>query len=682
MVVSIDLILENLNEAQKEAVMALDGPVLVLAGAGSGKTRVLTHRIAYLLATRDVAASRVVAVTFTNKAAQEMRERLVRLVGDQARALWMGTFHALGLRILREHAHRLGYPRDFVVLDREDQRRLLKEILHDDADPQAFLEVLSRYKQRQAKDLDPEDADRIRRYEQTLRELGAMDFDDLLLKTLELLDAFPDIAETYAEHFLYIHVDEYQDTNRIQYELLKRWSRVHGNLFAVGDEDQAIYGFRGADIRNVLEFQKDFPGARVIHLEENYRSTRRILEAANAVIAHNRARLGKRLFTRNETGTPLRYFQAQDEYEEAMAVATLIRSLSRSPGEVLILYRTNAQSRALEEAFRRMGIPYKLVGTTRFYERKEIKDLLAYLRVMVQPADRLSLLRILNVPPRKIGDRTQASLMELAASEGISLYEAMARHPSPALRGLHAFFEEMRERARALPVADLTREVIHRVGYEAYIRNYDGDERKGRMRWENVEELLASMTRFAQENPPGTVEAYLEHIALWTSMDEPLTPDAVTLMTVHMAKGLEFPVVIITGLEETVFPHQNAVGDEIEEERRLFYVALTRAREEVYLFWARTRGIRRFYPVLEPSRFLREIPEELKEPLALAGFAPAPEEVEPHRPEPAPASFRRGARVFHKRFGYGQVLHVEGDQVKVQFPDKVRTILAGYLTPA
>ncbi len=680
--VSADLILENLNEAQKEAVMALDGPVLVLAGAGSGKTRVLTHRIAYLLATRNVAPPRVVAVTFTNKAAREMRERLERLVGSRARALWMGTFHALGLRILREHAHRLGYPRDFVVLDREDQRRLLKEILPESRDRRTFLEILSRFKQRRARDLDPEDEELIQQYERTLRELGAMDFDDLLVKTLELLDRFPEIAEGYAERFLYLHVDEYQDTNRIQYELLKRWSRVHGNLFAVGDEDQSIYGFRGADIRNVLEFQKDFPGARVIYLEENYRSTRRILEAANAVIAHNRARLGKRLFTRNETGAPIRFFQARDEYEEALAVATLIRNLGRSPGDVLILYRTNAQSRALEEAFRRMGIPHKLVGATRFYERKEIKDLLAYLRVMAQPADRLSLLRILNVPPRKIGARTQASLMDFAAREGLSLYEAMARHPSPALRNLHAFFEEMRARAREFPVSEITREVIQRVGYASYIRKYDGDERRGRMRWENVEELLSSMARFAQENPPGTVEAYLEHIALWTSMDEPLDRDAVTMMTVHMAKGLEFPVVIITGLEETVFPHQNAVGDEIEEERRLFYVALTRAREEVYLFWARSRGIRRFYPILEASRFVREIPEELKEPLELEGFAPLSAPPQEVQAEPPAASFRRGSRVYHQRFGIGEVLRVEGDQVKVRFQDKVRTILAGYLTPA
>ncbi len=686
MQIPVEILMENLTPSQQEAVRALDGPVLVLAGAGSGKTRVLTHRIAYLLATRDVPPSGVVAVTFTNKAAQEMGERLERLVGPRARGIWLGTFHALGLRILRQHAPLLGYAHDFVVLDREDQRRLLKDVLRDlgmeGEDIRRLMERISQYKQGRIRDMEERESRIIRAYLRSLQTLQAMDFDDLLVRVLELFDAHPTVEEMYARRFQYIHVDEYQDTNRIQYEILKRWSRIHGNLFAVGDEDQSIYGFRGADIRNVLEFQQDFPGARVIFLEENFRSTRTILEAATAVIAHNRQRLGKQLFTRNPRGAPIRWFLARDEYEEALAVASLVRELRRSPGEILILYRTNAQSRALEEALRRFGMPYRILGAIRFYERKEIKDILAYLRVIARPADHLALLRILNIPPRKIGPRTLQALQNFARERGGSLYDAMAIFPSPPVRGFYEFMEQLREK-RHLPVPEIARAVVEGVGYETYIRSYDGDERKGQMRWENVEELLASMARFAQENPPGDLETYLEHIALWTSMDEPVGQDALTLMTVHMAKGLEFPVVIITGLEETVFPHQNARGEEVEEERRLFYVALTRAMEEVYLFAARSRGMRRHVPVLEISRFVREIPQDLVEPLNLAGFTgQETAERDGGSASPSPPRFRRGGRVFHAKFGVGEVLHVEGDHVRVRFPSGVKTILASYLQPA
>lgn len=700
----IHSLLHNLTPAQQEAVQTLDGPVLVLAGAGSGKTRVLTHRIAYLLAMRDVSPSRVVAVTFTNKAAREMVERLEHLIGPKGQKIWIGTFHALGLRILRQHASRLGYPSDFAVLDREDQRRLLKGILRDlgiengnlrqlldrisQYKQQHFLKSIDKglkrpYKQQRVQEMDEREQKVVQTYIQRLQELQAMDFDDLLVRVLELFDVHPDVEAYYAQRFTYIHVDEYQDTNRIQYEMLKRWSRIHGNLFAVGDEDQSVYGFRGADIRNVLEFQEDFPGARVIFLEQNFRSTQTILEAANAVITHNRQRLGKTLYTQNPKGKPLQFFLAKDEYEEALAVATLVRHLDRPPGEILILYRTNAQSRALEEAFRRTRIPYKIVGATRFYERKEVKDILAYLRVIARPTDHLALLRILNVPPRGIGPRTLQALH--ARAQESPLYEAMASFPAPAVQEFYAFLESLREKKERMSVVELAREVIDGIQYEAYIRRYDGDERKGQLRWENVEELLSSMARFAQEHPPGSLDAYLEYISLWTSMDEPIAQDAVTLMTAHMAKGLEFPVVILTGLEETVFPHQNAAGDEIEEERRLFYVALTRAMEEVYLFAAQTRGIRRF-SLLEVSRFIHEIPEHLVKPLRLPGFGSdkndGKEKNVPERILPsASPRFSKGRLVFHATFGRGEVIAVEGDRVKVRFASGVKTILASYLQP-
>ncbi len=669
-------ILRRLNPAQRRAVETLEGPVLVLAGAGSGKTRVLTHRVAYLLGVKKVSPRRILAVTFTNKAANEMKERLRHLLGRSFPELWVGTFHSIGVRILRQHAELLGYPRSFVIFDREDQRRILKPMLPEGTNVNTWISRISRMKHGTPPE-DEEEASLLRRYTEELRRLQAFDFDDLLLKPLELFRAHPEVEEQYARTFQYIHVDEYQDTNRVQYHLLKSWSRIHRNLFAVGDEDQSIYGFRGADIRNVLEFQKDFPDATIIFLEQNYRSTQRILKAATAVIAHNRERMGKRLWTENPEGEKLRYFEAEDERQEADEVVRLLQSLKRPYSDIAVLYRTNAQSRALEEALRRAGVPYQIVGGMRFYERKEVKDVLAYLRVLVNPQDEVSLLRILNIPPRRIGGSTRKMLLERAQREGRPLYQVMRESEAPPVQAFVRMMERYRAQLEEVPVSRLTGALLEEVGFEAYIRKQDlRSPLQNGTRWDNIQELVASMRRFEEEEPPGFTPAYLESIALVTSMDEIEDAPRVTLMTVHMAKGLEYPVIVITGLEETVFPHQHAYGREsdMEEERRLFHVALTRAKEEVYLFFARSRSLR-YGLMLQPSRFLREIPEEVLEPLHPSAVHTALTDMG------GGEVFRVGDEVYHKVFGVGEVVALEGDRVRVRFPSGTKVILASYLSP-
>ena len=680
--ISEERILSGLNDEQRKAVTTTEGPVLVIAGAGSGKTRVLTHRIAYLIGVKGVFPARILAVTFTNKAANEMKERIISLLSEEPRDLWMGTFHSICVRILRKHADKIGYSRNFVIYDRGDQESLVKQIARDFRDlaerPGSLVNRISRMKTGLSQELDERILRIYERYQQELKRCNAMDFDDLLLKALELFESHREVRDFYAERFKYIHVDEYQDTNRIQYMLLRHLASHHRNLFVVGDDDQSIYAFRGADIRNILEFERDFPGATVIRLEKNYRSTRKILQAASTLISHNIHRKGKTLWTDNPEGEKIPIYETWDEREEAEKVADLIYSSSRPPSDFLVLYRTNAQSRALEEALRKYGLPYTIVGGIKFYERKEIKDLLAYLRVILNPRDDVSLTRIINVPPRGIGKTSLERFQELASRNGLSLYEAfrysaeipgLRKTTRSKLEEFLALIDEFREKLGELDAYEILSEVINRTDYMDYISS-TGQRWEVESRLENIQELLGSVAEFVSENEDGSLAAYLNSVSLKTEIDDWNPGGAVTLMTVHNAKGLEFPVVIITGLEETVFPHFNSLGshEEIEEERRLLHVAITRAKEKVYMTFTRRRFMRRERD-LRPSRFLKELPQE-----AVEWMAGKPEEKVPQDDE-----IKRGDLVFHQIFGKGEVLKVYDGKAKVRFRSVgVKTLVLEY----
>ena len=680
--ISEERILSGLNDEQRKAVTTTEGPVLVIAGAGSGKTRVLTHRIAYLIGVKGVFPARILAVTFTNKAANEMKERIISLLSEEPRDLWMGTFHSICVRILRKHADKIGYSRNFVIYDRGDQESLVKQIARDFRDlaerPGSLVNRISRMKTGLSQELDERILRIYERYQQELKRCDAMDFDDLLLKVLELFESHREVRDFYAERFKYIHVDEYQDTNRIQYMLLRHLASHHRNLFVVGDDDQSIYAFRGADIRNILEFERDFPGATVIRLEKNYRSTRKILQAASTLISHNIHRKGKTLWTDNPEGEKIPIYETWDEREEAEKVADLIYSSSRPPSDFLVLYRTNAQSRALEEALRKYGLPYTIVGGIKFYERKEIKDLLAYLRVILNPRDDVSLTRIINVPPRGIGKTSLERFQELASRNGLSLYEAfrysaeipgLRKTTRSKLEEFLALIDEFREKLGELDAYEILSEVINRTDYMDYISS-TGQRWEVESRLENIQELLGSVAEFVSENEDGSLAAYLNSVSLKTEIDDWNPGGAVTLMTVHNAKGLEFPVVIITGLEETVFPHFNSLGshEEIEEERRLLHVAITRAKEKVYMTFTRRRFMRRERD-LRPSRFLKELPQE-----AVEWMAGKPEEKVPQDDE-----IKRGDLVFHQIFGKGEVLKVYDGKAKVRFRSVgVKTLVLEY----
>jgi len=680
--ISEERILSGLNDEQRKAVTTTEGPVLVIAGAGSGKTRVLTHRIAYLIGVKGVFPARILAVTFTNKAANEMKERIISLLSEEPRDLWMGTFHSICVRILRKHADKIGYSRNFVIYDRGDQESLVKQIARDFRDlaerPGSLVNRISRMKTGLSQELDERILRIYERYQQELKRCDAMDFDDLLLKVLELFESHREVRDFYAERFKYIHVDEYQDTNRIQYMLLRHLASHHRNLFVVGDDDQSIYAFRGADIRNILEFERDFPGATVIRLEKNYRSTRKILQAASTLISHNIHRKGKTLWTDNPEGEKIPIYETWDEREEAEKVADLIYSSSRPPSDFLVLYRTNAQSRALEEALRKYGLPYTIVGGIKFYERKEIKDLLAYLRVILNPRDDVSLTRIINVPPRGIGKTSLERFQELASRNGLSLYEAfrysaeipgLRKTTKTKLEEFLALIDEFREKLGELDAYEILSEVINRTDYMDYISS-TGQRWEVESRLENIQELLGSVAEFVSENEDGSLAAYLNSVSLKTEIDDWNPGGAVTLMTVHNAKGLEFPVVIITGLEETVFPHFNSLGshEEIEEERRLLHVAITRAKEKVYMTFTRRRFMRRERD-LRPSRFLKELPQE-----AVEWMAGKPEEKVPQDDE-----IKRGDLVFHQIFGKGEVLKVYDGKAKVRFRSVgVKTLVLEY----
>ena len=710
-----------LNDRQLEAVRHGDGPLLVFAGAGSGKTRVLTYRIASLIQDRGVPAPAILAVTFTNKAAGEMRERLTALLGVTiARALWIGTFHATCSRILRISGAPAGVDPRFIIYDTDDQRTLMRETLRaldlDDRrfPPAAVLGEISRaknelvdhvaYAQRAETARESMLAQIYAAYQRRLDDARALDFDDLLLRTVQLLHGAPDVLARYQERFRHILVDEYQDTNHAQYTLVGLLARRHRNLCVVGDDDQAIYRWRGADVRNILEFERDYPEARVVALEQNYRSTQRILAVAGAVIHHNPHRHPKTLWTANPAGAPVTLYEAFDGYEEARYAGDQIRAHQAAGGrfgEIAVLYRTHAQSRQFEEMFLRLGIPYQIVGGLRFYERAEVKDLLAYLRLAFNPADEAGLRRIVNVPRRGIGDTTIRRLDAYARESGTTLWEAVrgaaragaaGAGPSPAAgiggairTGLTEFVdlvEDLGAFAADHSARDVLLRALDRTGYRRMLEAEGTDEAYARL--ENLEELAAVAQEVEAMSGEGTLEAFLQHLALQTDIDSfEERPDRVTLMTLHSAKGLEFPVVVLAGLEEGLFPHMRALEEEVDlaEERRLCYVGMTRARRRLLLTYVRQRTTYGTTRPSLPSRFLAEIPADAVEraatPRTETGDWPADEQ----RPVPEVAV---GDTVRHKTFGTGRVLEVDGEgpraiiTVRFDGPAGTKRLALGY----
>jgi DNA helicase-2/ATP-dependent DNA helicase PcrA len=760
-------LLDGLNPQQREAVVHQGGPLLIVAGAGSGKTRVLTHRIAYLLAERDVHPGEILAITFTNKAAREMKDRVDALVGPRSRAMWVMTFHSACVRILRREAKRLGFTGSFSIYDQADSQRLMALVCRElDLDPRrypprSFSAQVSAMKNelidyetaasRAGTHLERTLAEAYAAYQRRLTEAGAMDFDDLIMLTVTLFQLFPEVAEHYRRRFRHVLVDEYQDTNHAQYILVRELVGTPelrtadgepvrpphdgpaqaddehdehaghvppAELCVVGDADQSIYAFRGASIRNILEFERDYPNARTILLEQNYRSTQTILNAANAVISRNAGRKPKNLWSDQGAGPKIVGFVADNEHDEAMFVAQEVDRLTDDagvkPGVVAVFYRTNAASRVFEEVFIRTGLPYKVVGGVRFYERKEVRDLLAYLRVLANPSDTVSLRRILNVPRRGIGDRAEAMVEAFASRERVPFWEGLRRAPEVpglATRSLNAVNEFVALlddlRGKELAISELAEEVLVRTGYRAELEHSDDPQDESRL--ENLNELISVAQEFEEANPEGTLVGFLEQVSLVADADQlpggsgGVVPPGerapgddeqgvVTLMTLHTAKGLEFPVVFLTGLEDGVFPHMRSLGEpkELEEERRLAYVGITRARRHLYVSRAAVRsswGSPAFNPA---SRFLGEVPGELidwrTDPNksawgAATRRAPA---AAPKKPGGrAVPSLSPGDRVTHDKFGLGTVVAVDGaaekTKVKIDFGSAgEKTLLLAY----
>ncbi|MBP2295361.1 ATP-dependent helicase [Azospirillum rugosum] len=739
--------LDGLNPVQREAVEALDGPVLVLAGAGTGKTRVLTTRLAHLLMTRRAAAFQILAVTFTNKAAREMRERVAHLVGIEPEGWWLGTFHALAARILRRHAELVGLKSNFTILDTDDQIRLIKQLLEaENIDSKKWparqvLGVIERWKDR---GLTPDklgEADggdvaggRVvalyRQYQERLRTLNACDFGDLLLHNLAIFQKHPDVLAEYHRKFKYILVDEYQDTNVAQYLWLRILSQAHKNICCVGDEDQSIYAWRGAEIGNILRFEADFPGAKVIKLEQNYRSTGHILAAASGLIANNKGRLGKTLWTQADGGDPVRVRGVWDGEEEARWVGDEIEAMQRQGtplSQVAVLVRAGFQTREFEERFITLGLPYRVIGGPRFYERQEIRDAMAYLRVVHSPDDDLAFERIINLPKRGIGPAALQCLYQAARGRGVSLTEAgwaltetdeLKPKLRATLRALLQDFFRWRTMMATVPHTDLARTILDESGYTRMWQQDKTPEAPGRL--ENLKELITAMAEF--ENLPG----FLEHVALVMENAEAAGTDQVTVMTLHGAKGLEFDMVFLPGWEEGVFPNQRALDETgiagLEEERRLAYVGLTRARKRATISHAANRRLYGNWVSAIPSRFVEEIPNDhvdaeaasglypgggggnaygggggFRESSAYSAFrsasrqqAPAPRtitldgssyHVEPRARPNAP--FPKGARVFHQKFGYGTVTAVEQDKLEIDFDHAgVKKVMDSFVVPA
>ena len=634
-------LINGLNDKQKEAVLATDGPCLVIAGAGSGKTKVLTHKIAYDIES-GIKPWNILAITFTNKAANEMKERIEKLIGDAAKDLWMGTFHSICVRILRRYIDRIGYKTDFVIFDTSDQKTLIKECLKTlKVDDKIFTDrgVLSEISNGKNEMLEPKAygvkyagdfrkktiAEIYELYQRRLRENNAIDFDDIINFTIKILSENPDVLDYYTEKFKYILVDEYQDTNKAQFTLVSLLASKYGNVTAVGDNDQGIYSFRGADISNILNFERDFPGTRIIKLEQNYRCTGNILKAPNAVIKHNENKYDKKLWTENEEGHLPCIYCGEDEYDEGRYIVEQINHLKTEEyyknSDFTILYRMNAQSRAIEDILMREGIPYKVIGGLKFYERKEIKDIIAYLRLIHNSADNLSLKRIINEPKRGIGKTSIEQIQEISDKTGNSMYEIIRNAQEYGLTRVFSnsrdFIEQieyLKSKKDELKISDLIKETLNKTGYTKALENENSVEAETRI--ENLEEFLTVAIEFEEESADNTLAEFLENITLSSDIDGMEDQDnSITLMTLHSAKGLEFPVVFLVGMEEGIFPGYKTIGEPqaLEEERRLFYVGITRAKQYLYLTCAKHRTIFGSTSYNQVSRFVKEIPEELLE---------------------------------------------------------------------
>jgi DNA helicase-2/ATP-dependent DNA helicase PcrA len=698
------VLLESLNSTQLDAVKHTEGPLLILAGAGSGKTRVLTHRVAYILDQGLAAPEEVLAITFTNKAAGEMKDRVALLVGPDSRRMWVSTFHAFCARILRVHAEKLGYKREFTIYDQADQVRLVRRcIVELGKDPKRFSPRSFAAQISAAKNvlMSPEDylrstegyiaenvAEVYGLYQRRLYESNAMDFDDLIMQAVALLEIFPEVRERYQTRFKYIHVDEYQDTNHAQYRLVNILAAAHRNLCVVGDDDQSVYSWRGADIRNILDFERDYPEAKVVKLEQNYRSTQTILDAANAVVANNASRKAKELWTAGAEGERIRVFTAVDEYAEARFVVSEIESVIEAgarPADIAVFYRTNAQSRTLEDVLVREGVPYQIVGGVRFYERAEVKDAIAYLSVISNPADSGSLERIINVPKRGLGSTSVARLQDHARRNGISLYEALADVEAvdltgtakKACRALLGLFEGWRVAAQEVLPAQLIGAVLDEPGYRAELEAENTVEAESRL--ENLEELINAAREYERVEPEPTLEGFLQEQALYSEQDA-LSPEGgrVALMTLHNAKGLEFGHVFVVGMEEGTFPHARSLDEQnLEEERRLCYVGITRAKASLTLSYAKLRSNWGEREYQMPSRFLSEIPEQLKagalsgSPAGRGGWGAALSRRGEFE-RAASETYRAGERVRHAKFGVGEVVEAGGGRVVVRFGTQER----------
>lgn len=696
-------LLAGLNPEQHKAVTAPDGPLLILAGAGSGKTRVLTHRIAYLLNERNVSPYSILAITFTNKAAAEMRERLTKLCGSDADLMWIKTFHGACLAILRRNAEYLGYRQGFNIYDDSDQKTVVKECmrrLNIDSDKIPVKNCLSVISDAKNKMITPEEFlaaygnDYLRsiymrvyaEYQKTLLSNNAMDFDDLIMCTVRLFKENKEVLDFYRNKFKFILVDEYQDTNNAQYQLVSLLSKEHRNICVVGDDDQSIYKFRGADIRNILDFEKEFTETTTIRLEQNYRSTQNILDAANGVIEHNTGRKGKNLWTDEGKGELIKIYKADNEYAEADFIAGKINELRKTTAlsDMVVLFRTNNQSRALEERFRMSGIPHRLLSGLRFYDRKEIKDIMAYLHVIVNPDDDVSVKRSINEPKRGIGKTSMEKADEIAHERGISLYEAIVNYSSEIGKSgakmleYASLIEELRQEADTMKLGEFVEKVIKKTGYLAALELNDDVESKSRI--DNLGELISGAKSFEESEEDASLRNYVDSISLVSDIDNyDEDEDSVTLMTIHMAKGLEFPVVFIAGCEDGLFPSERSKYEEdgIEEERRLAYVAITRAKKELFMTYANQRKVFGKTEFHKPSMFLSEIPEKCKDDITpkpkFGGFDPSDYTFGEPKAQtvnfksftqtktsaPVKFDFAVGDRVKHGKFGEGTVLEAQ-----------------------
>ncbi|POI17715.1 DNA helicase PcrA [Bacillus velezensis] len=726
-------LLSGLNPVQQEAVKTTDGPLLLMAGAGSGKTRVLTHRIAYLMAEKHVAPWNILAITFTNKAAREMKERVESILGPGADEIWISTFHSMCVRILRRDIDRIGINRNFSILDTADQLSVIKGILKErNIDPKKFdpRSILGSISSAKNELIEPEEfaktaggyydqvtSDVYTDYQKKLLKNQSLDFDDLIMTTIKLFERVPEVLEFYQRKFQYIHVDEYQDTNRAQYLLVKQLAARLENICVVGDSDQSIYRWRGADIANILSFEKDYPSANVILLEQNYRSTKRILQAANEVIKNNSNRKPKNLWTENDEGIKLSYYSGDNEFGEGQFVAGKIYELNssgrRKLSDIAILYRTNAQSRVIEETLLKSGLNYNIVGGTKFYDRKEIKDILAYLRLVSNPDDDISFTRIVNVPKRGVGATSLEKIASYAAMNGMSMFQAVKQvdfigvsaKAANALDGFGALIENLTNMQDYLSITELTEEILEKTEYREMLKAEKSIEAQSRL--ENIDEFLSVTKNFEQKSEDKSLVAFLTDLALIADIDqldqkeeESGGKDAVTLMTLHAAKGLEFPVVFLMGMEEGVFPHSRSLMEEaeMEEERRLAYVGITRAEEELYLTNAKMRTLFGRTNMNPESRFIREIPGDLLENLnekKTPRMQPG-RKMQPKRgPVSRPVSYANktggdslswavGDKAGHKKWGTGTVVSVKGEgestELDIAFPSPVgvKRLLAAF----